>query len=52
MARVNTKTIHTARHVYLTTMSAANVTNPTFYSKCVTASGPLATSKQKHLVIL
>jgi len=32
--------------------SAANVTNSAFYSKCVTASGPIATSKQKHPVIL
>jgi len=28
--------------------SAANVTNSAFYSNRVTASGPIATSKQKH----
>jgi len=32
--------------------SAANVTNPAFYSNCVTASGPIAISKQKHPIIL
>jgi len=32
--------------------SAANVTNSAFYFNRVTASGPIATSKQKHLVIL
>ena len=32
--------------------SAANVTNSAFYSNCVTASGSIATSKQKHPVIL
>jgi len=32
--------------------SAANVTNSVFYSKNVATSGPIATSKQKHPVIL
>jgi len=32
--------------------SAANVTNSAFYSNRVTANGPIATSKQKHPVIL
>jgi len=32
--------------------SAANMTNSVFYSNCVTASGPIATSNQKHPVIL
>jgi len=31
---------------------AANVANSAFYSNRVTASGPIATSKQKHPVIL
>ena len=31
---------------------AANVTNSVFYSNCVAASRPIATSKQKHPVIL
>jgi len=32
--------------------SAANVTNPVFYSNCVTGNRPITTSKQKHPVIL
>jgi len=32
--------------------SAVNVANPAFYSNRVTASRPIATSKQKHPVIL
>jgi len=32
--------------------SAANVTNSAFYSNCVTANAPIATSKQKYPVIL
>jgi len=32
--------------------SAADVTNSVFYANCVTASEPVATSKQKHPVIL
>jgi len=32
--------------------SGANVTNSVLYGNCVTASGPIATSKQKHPAIL
>jgi len=44
MARVNAKTFYTVRHVYMTTMLA-------FYSNRVTASRPIATTKQEHPVI-
>jgi len=56
MARVNVKTICTVlRHVYNLHDyhdSVANVANSAFYSNRVIASRPIATSKQKHPVIL
>jgi len=47
MARVNTKTIHTIRYVYVTamTMLLINVTKKLSVLCCVAASGPIATYK-------
>jgi len=55
MARFNTKTFYAVRHVYMPhdyPDCFANVANLAFYSKRVTASRPIVTSKQKHSVIL
>ena len=53
MARVNTKTIYTVRHVYLTTMTVLLMLQTQhFILRRVTASRPIATSKVKHPVIL
>jgi len=53
MARVNTKTIYTVRHVYLTTMTVLLMLQTQhFILRRVTVSRPIATSKQKHPVIL
>jgi len=52
MAKINAKTIHTARHVCLTTMTMLLMwQTQAFYSNRVTASRLLVTSKQKHPVI-
>jgi len=54
MARVNVKTmhLHSKTRVLDYHDSAANVVDSAFYSNRVTASRPMATSKQKHPVIL
>ena len=49
MARVNAKTVHTVRYVCMTTMTVLLILQTAFYSNHVTASRPIATSKQKKL---
>ena len=49
MARVNAKTVHTVRYVCMTTMTVLLMLQTAFYSNHVTASRPIATSKQKNL---
>ena len=53
MVKVNAKTIHTVNHICLTTMTVLLVwQTQRFILTHATSTGPIATSKQKHPVIL